>query len=149
MTCWIGTGTRARLQPAEQGLVLTTMYTYLTQGDVVVVGGCQGVDAFVGGAAFRRGAHVHVVLPSNHFLVDPHWESYATSYEQMPEGTTYRDRNLRMVEIGTPRQATVLAFPQAPQSDPRAQRSGTWQTVRLAEKAGLEVMVFGLWEGAA
>lgn len=99
---------------------------------IVVTGGCVGVDACVAMEATARGFTVHTVLPANRGLVDANWRAHCASYEELPPGTTYRDRNVRLVEIGT----RLFAYPLHGEHDARSKRSGTWQTVRLARKAG-------------
>jgi hypothetical protein len=50
----------------------------------------------------------------------------------MPAGTTYADRNAVLVKRGT----FVCGLPAYPEDDPRSRRSGTWQTIRMARRAG-------------
>lgn len=50
----------------------------------------------------------------------------------MPPGTTYADRNARLVDEAH----AVFAFPAYPEDDPRSLRSGSWQAARLARRAG-------------
>ena len=51
---------------------------------------------------------------------------------EMPPGSTYRDRNARLVAEAD----IVFAFPAYTEDDPRSLRSGTWQAARMARKAG-------------
>jgi hypothetical protein len=60
----------------------------------------------------------------------------------MPPGTTFKQRDARMVEVGD----RVIAFPLYPENDPRSKRSGTWMTVRLANRAGKPVKIHVLRE---
>ena len=50
----------------------------------------------------------------------------------MPWGTTYADRNYQLVHRGT----MLFGFPAYPEKDPRSARSGSWQTIRMARRAG-------------
>jgi hypothetical protein len=47
---------------------------------------------------------------------------------QMPQGTSYRDRNAALVA----RAVVVYGLPAYEEHDLRSQRSGTWQTIRIA-----------------
>lgn len=127
------TGTRNVL-PEDDWLVEALVELY--SGHRFITGACIGIDAMVAEAAHRRGEHVHTIIPSNLSAVDPWVYTRCTTYEQMEKGSTYRDRNLRIVEssnllVGIPETATN-------------QRTGTWQTIRLGQKAGIEVVVYTL-----
>lgn len=98
----------------------------------VVVGGCIGVDDYVAYVAFNSGYHVHAIIPFNRSKVAPDWRDYCTTYEEMPEGTDYRDRNTRIVEEVTDRLIAIAGYPE---NDPQSRRSGTWMTVRIARRA--------------
>lgn len=104
----------------------------------VITGGCIGVDALVAEYAYMAGIPVHTILPWDRSRVDPEWGQWATTYEEMPQGTTYRDRNIMIVE----KSQALIAFPKHPEDDPRSTRSGTWMTVRIAYKKGLIVKVY-------
>ena len=111
-------------------------------------GACVGTDAFIGAWLWRhapRALH-RVVVPADRSRVESWWlhraireaaGSYGVEVEEMGPGTSYRDRNLRIVE----RSDVLVAFPAYGEDDPRSLRSGTWQTVRMARRAGLEVRV--------
>src|SRR5262249_19060923 len=74
-----------------------------------------------------------VVVPADRSRVDPWWEGCPeVTVIEMPEGTTYRDRNAALVA----RSAAVFGLPAYPEDDPRSRRSGTWQTIRMARRAG-------------
>jgi len=108
----------------------------------VVTGGCTGFDALMGEyCALRWEDLVHVVVvPADQKAVDPWWTKPTLSHVditvvQMPEGSTYRDRNIEIIR----RSHTMLGQPERPEADEKSRRSGTWQTIRLARKAGLGV----------
>jgi len=56
---------------------------------------------------------------------------------RMPKGSSYRDRNIAMVEGAE----MVCAFPSTGEE---IVRSGTWMTVRLARRAGVPLLVVPL-----
>jgi len=101
----------------------------LQRGDLVVTGGCIGGDHEIAKTATKLGLAVHTVLPTDTSRVDPEWEEWCVSWERMPEGTTYRNRNERLVELGN----KLFGFPNLPES--RDVRSGTWMTIRIARMA--------------
>lgn len=107
-----------------------------------VTGGCTGGDTFIGRwlVLNRLGSdarHV-VIIPADRSRVDPWWEKpvirRTTLVEviEMPPGSTYADRNARIVEEST----VIFGLPAYPEDDPRSRRSGTWQTIRMARRAG-------------
>jgi hypothetical protein len=126
------TGSREELTIAQQAVVSDVLATLNPEEDIVVVGGCVGLDAFVGRAAKRMGLGVVVIIPGIKVLVDPDWRQYADSYVLMPDGSSYRARNARLVGMSD----VVHGFPRYGERDGRATRSGTWQTIRMARKGG-------------
>ena len=50
---------------------------------------------------------------------------------KMQPGTDYQARNARLVAEAT----AVFGLPAYPEEDPRSERSGTWQTIRIARRA--------------
>lgn len=129
------TGTR-NLTPADNPL-LERVVDSLAGDTMVVTGACHGVDAQVATYAFTApaGLKIHTVVPSDRSRVDPDWLGWCHTYEEMPPGTTYRDRNVRIVAQSD----RLIAFPDHAEDAPESRRSGTWQTVRLARKAGKPV----------
>ena len=118
------------LQPLTEGRV-----SHLDRPrHVVVTGGCIGMDAMVARVAFLNDLWVHTVLPANRSQVDPEWMAYCTSYEEMPDGTTFMDRNDRMIELAT----YLFAFPATAET----LRSGTWATVRRGRTKQIPVLVY-------
>jgi hypothetical protein len=103
-----------------------------------VTGGARGGDSFIGQwlLVMRPDAEHVVVVPANRSQIDPWWEraiaaGFAVTVIQMPPGTTYADRNARIVEESD----AVVGFPGYPEGDRRSQRSGTWQAIRMAARA--------------
>ena len=107
--------------------------------DRYVTGGCIGGDAFIGRWLLRNrpdAEHV-VVVPADRSRVDPWWLTAEGPVERitfilMPPGTTYADRNKRIVAEST----YLYGFPSYVEGDRRSRRSGTWQTLRMSLRAG-------------
>lgn len=126
------------LDPAAAGGVVTSVLTvHVPRVQRYVTGACTGGDAFIGRwlHANRPEAEHVVVVPADRGRTDPWWREVAgrpVTVVEMPPGTTYADRNARLVAEAD----AVFAFPAYPEDDPRSLRSGTWQAVRMARKAG-------------
>lgn len=108
------------------------------QGVRLVTGACVGIDELVARLGHRAGYPVHTVVPWNRSMVDREWKRWASSFEEMPAGTSYRDRNYRLVILSN----HLNAFPALDERDRRSLRSGTWQTVRLARGISVPVEVY-------
>lgn len=103
-----------------------------------ITGGARGGDAFIGrwlATAFPDSEHV-VVLPANRRQVDAWWDyplpGGPVTLIEMPPGTDYADRNQRLTDEAV----AVYGLPAYEETDPRSLRSGTWQAVRMARRAG-------------
>lgn len=131
------TGTRS-LTPAENPLI-ERVVDGLPGGTRVVTGACLGVDAQVATYAFtaHAGLKIHTIVPADRSRVDPDWLGWCHTYEEMPRGTTYRDRNIRIVTESD----RLIAFPDHAEDVPESRRSGTWMTIRLCRKAGKPVEI--------
>ncbi len=132
----------ARSIPA--GVRRQIMHTlHSLDADEYVTGAAVGIDAYVGSNLTRLypTARHRVIIPANHSQIDPWWTTCTLppgfEIEFMPERSSYRNRNQRIVERAT----ELRAYPSHAERDPRSRRSGTWQTVRLARAAGLTVEV--------
>jgi predicted Rossmann-fold nucleotide-binding protein len=119
----------------DRAAAVTAVIETLPKDATVVTGGCVGVDAHVARVAYGLGLHVVTILPADRKAVDPDWRRFCHEYEEMLPGSTYRDRNRRIVQ----RSDQLLAFPLYPEKDARSTRSGTWQTVRIARNMGREI----------
>lgn len=100
-----------------------------------ITGAAIGADAFTGRWLHERhpDAWHTVIVPADRSRVDPWWEPCRdVEVLEMLRGTTYADRNDLLVETGT----LVCGFPAHPEDNPRSLRSGTWQAIRMARRAG-------------
>lgn len=131
------TASRNADRPAWEGVMLNVLATGVPFADCYITGACTGGDAMIGWWLLhsRPEAEHVVIVPADRSRVDPWWERFTIDAEvtviAMPRGTTYADRNKRLVEADQ-----VFAFPEYPEADPRSRRSGTWQTARMARRAG-------------
>jgi len=122
---------------AQDGVVLNVLVTAVPFVDRYVTGACTGGDAFIGRWLHenRPDAEHVIIVPADRSRVDEWWlevDGTNVTVIPMPQGTTYADRNARLVTEGT----AVFGFPAYPEDDPRSRRSGTWQTIRLSRRAG-------------
>lgn len=131
------TASRDMDEDARQGVVTSVLTVHLPLVERYVTGACAGGDAFIGRWLYARrpDAGHEVIVPADRSRVDPWWleaKGPPVTVTEMPPGTTYADRNARLVaEAGA-----VFAFPSYPEHDPRSLRSGTWQSARMARKVG-------------
>lgn len=129
------TGTRD-LHTSEQARI-DAVVAKVSPGSCVVTGACLGVDAYVARAAKNAGLTVWTIVPGDWKLVDPAWYHWCDFFEEMPAKSTYKARNLRIVEMSD----ALVGFPRWRETDPKSRGSGTWQTVRMARKRGMQVTV--------
>lgn len=140
------TGTRNVTRNVAIDLLMPWFITDFRRYDHFVTGGCQGFDEYVGmGLAYAFPAKRHtVIVPSNRLQVAVWWPDVKTYVEdlggvfeviEMPQGTTYKDRNEAIVN----RSDELFYLADYPEQDSNSRRSGTWQTVRLARKKGVPV----------
>jgi hypothetical protein len=115
---------------------IATIVDGLPEGTMVITGGCLGGDALVARLARARGLKVLTILPANHKEVDPEWREHCTEFYQMPPGTSYRDRNTRIVVLS--RRMYGLADGPTNGVD---RGSGTWMTIRIAQRRGVPIQV--------
>lgn len=132
------------LDHAGAQLVMRTCDRIVPRATRYITGGARGGDALIGHylAVTRREAEHVVVLPANRSQTDPWWEPFLQPARpafapritliEMPAGTTYEDRNTELVARGN----TMFGFPAYLEGDKRSVRSGTWQAIRMARRAG-------------
>ncbi len=132
------TASRELPAAARDGIVTSILITGVPLANRYVTGACLGGDAFIGWWLHEnRPAAEHVVIiPANRSRIDPWWLRTAAgppvTVVEMPPGTMYADRNRRLVDEA----AWVFGFPSYAERDPASDRSGTWQTIRMARRAG-------------
>jgi hypothetical protein len=133
------TAARDMDEEARHGVVLNVLTVHVPHADRYITGGAIGGDAFIGRWLHenRPEADHVVVVPADRGRVDPWWLHTRGSLDRltfsiMPAGSSYKDRNARLVEMAT----MVFGFPAYPEVHPSSLRSGTWQTIRLARKVG-------------
>lgn len=102
-----------------------------------ITGAAVGGDTFIGRRLhwIRPDAQHIVIVPSNTLQIDPWWlkvDGSPVTVIEMPLRSSYRDRNVRLVEEAE----KVYGFPSYPEKHGRSVRSGTWQTIRLARDKG-------------
>ena len=130
----------ARTLTHRQKITITARIENLPKDTLIVTGACIGVDAFVARVAFKLGLVVHTVVPANRSKVDPDWRLFATTFEEMPEGSSYRDRNTRMVELA---KDLLIGYPET-ETNGRDIGSGSWMTIRIAQRRGRHIEVLPL-----
>ncbi len=141
----------SRVVNNEQMAVIKRTLAELPPGDEYTTGACVGVDDLVGRWCWRHHSSAlhRVIVPANRSRVASWWldqmvvdplDEEDIVVEEMPAGTTYKDRNQRIVDCSD----ILLAFPAYAENDPKSSRSGTWQTIRMARRAGLEVRTIEL-----
>lgn len=143
------TGSRRALSPQQETRVFLAL-NHLGPFATYVTGACVGVDAFVGENLYmlRPRAHHVVVVPADRSRVCRWWVDATgavlpgVEVVEMPEGTTYRDRNHELLVDAD----VLFGFPDLPENDPRSARSGSWMTVRLAKSLSKPVFVETLRE---
>jgi hypothetical protein len=104
-----------------------------------VTGACVGGDQMIATILMEFDPHANqcIIVPRDASRVDTEWldrmrQRPNVDVRMMGRGTTYRDRNLALLDIDGIRPDRLVAFPLYPESDRRSQRSGTWMTVRMA-----------------
>jgi len=109
----------------------------------IVTGGCIGVDALVARLAAGLLFKVFTIIPANTRAVDKYWAVYAKESFIFKEGS-YKNRNEKIVEVSD----ILVALVSVPEFDKNGEftHSGTWQTVRLARKKKIPVLVIEVKE---
>lgn len=144
------TGTRR--VTSERGVqLLETERDYLEGFNHFVTGGAVGWDAIAGVwcfLTFTEAVH-RVILPSNTSQVDPWWMATAIApqtekallegrliIDTPADGKTrsYRHRNEKIVGQAD----SIFYVAEYDELDPHSKRSGTWMTVRIARREGIE-----------
>lgn len=123
------------LDEGGREVLLNVLITRVPLADRYATGAAIGGDTFIGRwlRLNRPEAEHVVVVPADRSRVDPWWlELGGVTVIMMPAGTTYADRNAKLVELGT----MVFGFPAYPEAHSQSSASGSWQTIRMARRAG-------------
>jgi hypothetical protein len=100
---------------------------------VAVVGGARGFDAFVALWLFStypaERVHVHAIIPADRSQVDPLWRAHCHTFYEMPAGTSYQQRNMRMADTSD----HSYAFPWHARSEMGQFVGGTWRFAEYAK----------------
>lgn len=135
------------MNEADRDVVTTILQDQIPEVSRYITGGARGGDACIGYFLYATRPHAEhvVIVPADRSQVDPWWEAViasggAVSVIEMPEGTSYADRNIEIVHQSD----ALVGFPAYPENDKRSQRSGTWQTIRLSQRSG----TFSQWHCA-
>ena len=117
--------------------------------EMVVTGACIGGDQFIAEWFLQNFSNVKqkVIVPNNLSQVDRSFLTAISRYPNvemvyMPSGSSYRERNARIVAECT----RLIGFPPYIESHEFSTRSGTWQTIRIGRRMGREVNVHVLSE---
>lgn len=107
-----------------------------------VYGGARGGDEAIAIWLTHYGPKAlhHVIIPADRSQVAEWWKYPNAAelwpiLEYMPDGTTYKQRNQKIVNTVD----RLVAFPEYPKNHPRSLRSGTWQTIRMGKAKGIIV----------
>jgi len=111
------TASRDMDEAARQGVVTSVLAVHVPFADRYVTGACVGGDAFIGRWLYanRPDAEHAVVVPADRSRVDTWWleaKGPAVTVTEMPPGTTYADRNARLVGAGR-RRVRLPVLPRA------------------------------------
>lgn len=112
-------------------------FSVFTPSDTIITGAAVGIDAIAARVACDRGLYVVTIVPDQRHQVDEDWSDWCHEWIEMPVGSTFRDRNARIVKECD----LLVAFPNYGEFHPASTRSGTWQTIRLCRHAGKETKV--------
>ena len=142
------TGTRHRLPDAQYvtftGAIATIAAVWFStldnnqNGVFHVHHGCAtGADnAAHWGSSVLDDTLIHGHPGVDQYGKSPYRMPYAEFHVIHPD-KPYLDRNADIVSFSD----ALLAAPQYPESDPRSRRSGTWQTIRLARKSSIPILI--------
>lgn len=125
------TGTR-NLRPDDRMLIDSVLVDLVEHCNATefITGGCLGVDGYIvrfGIESWGNAVNQVIIAPANHKLVDEKALELAHSVIQMRKGTSYRDRNEKIVKEAY----IMMAF-----WDGKTVRSGTLMTMNIAKREG-------------
>jgi hypothetical protein len=121
-----------------EGRLLNTFRTLNPKADKIITGACIGIDWAAARIAHELGFFVYTIVPANKSKIDTQFYLHCHDWEYMPPGTSYMDRNDRLVNHPVYPCDCLLAFPNQKEE---ILRSGTWATIRRARKLSKEVRI--------
>lgn len=145
------TGTRTL--PADMSAIEDYVADRIVRFNEFTSGACVGFDAWVARYLLRvRPEATHrLVVPANRSQVDIDlYHEFITHtggwvvIEFMPDGTTYKQRNARILDHAD----ELLGVCDYPERHGKSARSGSWQTVRLARDRRLTLDTYTIHEDA-
>lgn len=125
--------TGSRKSPVvRERLTINLVLDHLHLAKGFVTGACIGIDKFVGLQLLQRypGKSHTVIVPADRSRIAAWWRPYGDAVEviEMPPGTTYQDRNRRIITHSD----MLIGFPAHGEAAGDSLRSGSWQTIRMA-----------------
>lgn len=128
------TASRVLSPEAAGGVVTSVLTVHVPHADRYVTGGCTGGDAFIGRWLYQNrpeAEHV-VIVPADRSRIAAWWrhvDGPPVTIIEMPPGTTYADRNARLVAEaeGGAGPGKVRGW----QGTSGTSRSGTWSARRI------------------
>lgn len=145
MTVYGVTGSRKIQTQQQREHIREVIYLYAIPGvDSLVHGCCVGVDRECAMAAVDHDLkRIVALVPPNRSLVSDVARAASDEIVEITDGPDgYKRRNQEIVN----RSDVLLAFPMYPENHPLSRRSGTWQTIRMARRAGIPVHEYILSE---
>lgn len=112
--------------------------------DLWVTGACIGGDQHIAKVGADADVPQRIYVPGITDYVDLDWiremsKNPKVDVKRMSRRTTYRERN-QCIVFGQSINM-LIGFPQYAEDDWRSKRSGTWQTIRMAQKAGIHFAI--------
>jgi hypothetical protein len=123
------TGSRTGMTPEQRVAVLDILGLHRGEGARFSHGDCVGCDEEAHSIAMELGYIVHVWPPENSAA-----RAFTTGhFIHAPRPYRVRDQSIVMMS------GVLVAAPSGPEDAPDQKRSGTWMTIRMARKRGIEI----------
>jgi hypothetical protein len=135
------TGTREHPSDSQRntlGMLITACMTVAISNREIHHGCATGADEFAHQIALTiPGLDIHGHPGYGHNRESPHQMIIRPAeFTSLWRAKLYRDRNYDIVAACD----LLIAIPQYPENDSRSERSGTWQTVRIARRARISII---------
>lgn len=142
--------TASRHLDANGQRLIDNVLTHAHPAELWVTGACIGGDQYIATVGAEAGIPQRIYVPGDTSRVDLDWLRAISKNPKvdaitLPRGSTYQQRNQLIVR--GQRIDVLVGFPQYTEDDPRNLRSGTWQTIRIARKAGIPLSVTVIGDG--